>query len=334
MEKVFEFQKKLERTPGKFRNKPIQFPNGVVMSIQCSRDSACYPKQDFEKPQNYDQYEVAISYKDRWLQFPAYHDFFHDGIGERVPAKKVQEMYDMLKRMEEKYVAKLPYVKKASKGISNMRTWDSITAEYAAQGKHHCLKLTCPVCGNTRTCRCSTPKDLHVALCPECVSKGQSKLAADFGSPFSGNNLGRKMTQEELVRAMRFAIAAEYEAVQLYEQIAESSPDEEAAKVLRDIAQEEVVHAGEFLTVLHHLEPKEFESYAEGAKEVLDISKEAMEIAEGAIARKVAGRFYRRVLGSSTDKAAKEFVRMIEERARKENLNPKAIALSILARFR
>ena len=44
----------------------------------------------------------------------------------------------------------------------------------------------------------------------------------EFGSAFSGLANDRRLTQEELVRAIRFMVAAEYEAVQLYMQLAES----------------------------------------------------------------------------------------------------------------
>jgi hypothetical protein len=40
----------------------------------------------------------------------------------------------------------------------------------------------------------------------------------EFGSPFSGLGNDRKLTDEELIRAIRFMIAAEYEAIQLYMQ--------------------------------------------------------------------------------------------------------------------
>jgi len=43
----------------------------------------------------------------------------------------------------------------------------------------------------------------------------------DFGSPFSGLANHRKLTHTELIRAIRFMVAAEYEAVQLYTQLAE-----------------------------------------------------------------------------------------------------------------
>ena len=41
-----------------------------------------------------------------------------------------------------------------------------------------------------------------------------------------------------------------------------------AQKVLIDIADEEKVHAGEFLRLLHELEPTEKDFYREGAEEV------------------------------------------------------------------
>ena len=92
----------------------------------------------------------------------------------------------------------------------------------------------------------------------------------EFGSPFSGLANDRKLTHEELVRAIRFMVAAEYEATQLYLQLAESTDNKLAAKVLKEIADEELVHAGEFLRLLHELAPDEKKFYAKGAKEVED----------------------------------------------------------------
>jgi rubrerythrin len=45
----------------------------------------------------------------------------------------------------------------------------------------------------------------------------------EFSTNFSGMKADRKLTDEELKRAIRFDIAAEYEAVQLYLQLAEST---------------------------------------------------------------------------------------------------------------
>jgi rubrerythrin len=89
-----------------------------------------------------------------------------------------------------------------------------------------------------------------------------------FGSPFSGSANSRKLTDKELVRAIRFMVAAEYEATQLYCQLAESTDNKLAVKVLQDIANEELVHAGEFLRLLRELAPDEEEFYSQGAIEV------------------------------------------------------------------
>ena len=91
-----------------------------------------------------------------------------------------------------------------------------------------------------------------------------------FGSPFSGLANDRKLTDEELVRAIRFMVAGEYEATQMYTQLAESTDNKLAAEVLKDIADEERVHAGEFLRLLHELAPDEKTFYAKGTKEVED----------------------------------------------------------------
>ena len=90
----------------------------------------------------------------------------------------------------------------------------------------------------------------------------------EFSSPFSGLANDRKVSKEELIRAIRFMIAAEYEAVQLYMQLAESTDNALAIDVLKDIADEERVHAGEFLRLLNELAPDEAKFYAEGADEV------------------------------------------------------------------
>jgi rubrerythrin len=90
----------------------------------------------------------------------------------------------------------------------------------------------------------------------------------EFCSPFSGSKHDRTLTSEELVRAIRFMVAAEYEAIQLYMQLAESTDNKLAIEVLKDIADEERVHAGEFLRLLHELAPDEKKFYEEGAEEV------------------------------------------------------------------
>ena len=97
----------------------------------------------------------------------------------------------------------------------------------------------------------------------------------EFATPFAGLANERKLTREELIRAIRYFIAAEYEATQLYMQLAESIDDELAIKVLKDIADEERVHAGEFLRLLKYLSPEEEKLYAEGAEEVEEMMEKA-----------------------------------------------------------
>jgi len=92
----------------------------------------------------------------------------------------------------------------------------------------------------------------------------------EFGSPFSGLASDRKLTSEELIRAIRFVIAAEYEAIQLYVQLAESTDNKLAINILKSVADEEKVHAGEFLRLLRELAPDEEGFYVEGAREVED----------------------------------------------------------------
>ncbi len=96
----------------------------------------------------------------------------------------------------------------------------------------------------------------------------------EFGNSFSGLANDRKVTHSELVRAIRYSIAAEYEAIQLCEQLAESTDNELAKKAPLDIAREEVVHAGEFLRLLKELQPDEQDNYKEGAEEVEEMIAE------------------------------------------------------------
>ncbi|MBN2535971.1 MAG: rubrerythrin [Spirochaetales bacterium] len=93
----------------------------------------------------------------------------------------------------------------------------------------------------------------------------------EFSNPFTVVKNNQKLTHEELVRAIRFMIAAEYEAIQLYQQTAESTDNKLAKAVLIDIANEEKEHAGEFLRLLRELDPEEEKFYKEGYEEVEEI---------------------------------------------------------------
>ncbi len=64
-----------------------------------------------------------------------------------------------------------------------------------------------------------------------------------------------KLSKDELIRAIRFDVAAEYEAVQFYVQQMAATDDKITLAVLKDITEEELKHAGQFLRLLEHLSP-------------------------------------------------------------------------------
>ena len=96
----------------------------------------------------------------------------------------------------------------------------------------------------------------------------------EFADPFSGTIPERKLTHEELVRAIRLNIAAEHEAIHLYMAHAEAIDHPLAKKVLIDIANEERVHIGEFERLLEILTGDEDKWVAEGREEVDEMAAE------------------------------------------------------------
>ncbi|MDI6829342.1 MAG: hypothetical protein QME62_12745, partial [Armatimonadota bacterium] len=76
----------------------------------------------------------------------------------------------------------------------------------------------------------------------------------EFSDPFTGA-VARKLTDSELVRAIMLDIAAELEAVHIYTAHMDATDNEDAKKVLYDIALEEIVHMGEFSKLLYKLDP-------------------------------------------------------------------------------
>lgn len=96
----------------------------------------------------------------------------------------------------------------------------------------------------------------------------------EFVNPFSGKAPERKLTKEELIRAIRLNLAAEHEAVHLYMAHAEAADHPLAKKVLIDIADEERVHAGEFSRLLQILTGDEDKFLKEGAEEVDEMAAE------------------------------------------------------------
>lgn len=96
----------------------------------------------------------------------------------------------------------------------------------------------------------------------------------DFANPFSGQVPDRKLSLEELIRAIRLNVAAEHEAIHLYMAHAQATDHPLAQKVLVDIANEERVHAGEFMHLLEILTGDEAEWLASGREEVDQMATE------------------------------------------------------------
>jgi rubrerythrin len=73
---------------------------------------------------------------------------------------------------------------------------------------------------------------------------------------------------EDIRIQVRSMVADEYKAIEMYTKIMNETNDAMAKKVIASIIDEERVHAGEFLTLLFRIDPKEAELYNKGSKEL------------------------------------------------------------------
>jgi len=83
----------------------------------------------------------------------------------------------------------------------------------------------------------------------------------------------RKLTDDELVAAVRSMLAAENESAQLYMQLAVAAADQPAAEVFKAIADDERAHAGECMRLLRELAHEEDKFYAEAAEVTEEATK-------------------------------------------------------------
>ena len=100
----------------------------------------------------------------------------------------------------------------------------------------------------------------------------------DFSDPFVGNTPERKLTKQELIRAIRLDIAAEHEAICLYMAHADATDDKLVKKALVDIADEEREHLGEFERLLQLLTTDEADFREDGREEVREMEEELDEV--------------------------------------------------------
>lgn len=96
---------------------------------------------------------------------------------------------------------------------------------------------------------------------------------ASFANPYSGN-VPRKITKAELVQALRIDIAAELEAIYLYDAHVLATDDPVAKKVLADIRNEEIEHVGELTALMAYLDPDMAGYMLEGEGEVKTMMQE------------------------------------------------------------
>jgi rubrerythrin len=88
--------------------------------------------------------------------------------------------------------------------------------------------------------------------------------------PIDEKKIKGKNLQKE---ALRIAIAAEFDAISLYEQLADVVESKDIRDVLLDVAREEKTHVGEFETLLLKYDDEQREEMEKGKKEVEEIER-------------------------------------------------------------
>jgi rubrerythrin len=87
--------------------------------------------------------------------------------------------------------------------------------------------------------------------------------------PIILENIGKGDMDKEILRT---GIIAELDAINLYEQMAAVTKNNNIKKILLDIAKEEKTHVGEFLTLLLKKDEEQETELEEGKKEVEELT--------------------------------------------------------------
>ena len=93
---------------------------------------------------------------------------------------------------------------------------------------------------------------------------------AEFLEISSVYKTGKKLGPVEMLRAIKLAIASEFEAIQIYQQIMESTEDKRIINVLKEITNDEKHHAGGLYKLLELLSPADLKEYEHGYDETLE----------------------------------------------------------------
>ncbi len=82
-----------------------------------------------------------------------------------------------------------------------------------------------------------------------------------------------KLSKEKVdMELLRVGMIAELDAVNLYEQLAAATDNEDLKKVFLDIAKEEKTHFGEFQALLLKLDKEQVEELEKGKEEVEELT--------------------------------------------------------------
>ena len=92
----------------------------------------------------------------------------------------------------------------------------------------------------------------------------------DFNTIRNVYSPNRKLSPVEILRAIKFSIAAEYEAIQLYQQIMENTNNKNVIKAFAEITEDEKKHVGGLNKLLEILSPEDDKIYQAGAEEILE----------------------------------------------------------------
>ncbi|MGD0328104.1 MAG: demethoxyubiquinone hydroxylase family protein [Minisyncoccia bacterium] len=87
-------------------------------------------------------------------------------------------------------------------------------------------------------------------------------------TPFDLKNIKKEDVVKEILRV---GIIAELDAINLYEQLAAATAQEDVKKVFQDIVKEEKTHVGEFQTMLLREDKEQVVELEDGKKEVSEL---------------------------------------------------------------
>ena len=96
----------------------------------------------------------------------------------------------------------------------------------------------------------------------------------EVGSPLSGLSNNRNLSDEDLIRAIRFAASGEYEAAQTYIELAESKNYQLAAKVFKSVVDIKRKQMEDFQSFPYDISADEKKPYAKGTYDVEDGNQE------------------------------------------------------------